>query len=65
MDTTFSVLIVIGLAATLLVLGVGIVVMFRGGEFNRKYGNKLMRMRVVLQGLTILLIVVAFMVLKD
>ena len=60
MSSVVFVLIVIGLAATLLVLGVGVVAMFRGGEFNRRYGNKLMRARVVLQGTTILLILLAF-----
>ena len=39
--------------------------MLRGGEFNRRYGNKLMRTRVVVQGLTILLLLIAFMVFRD
>ena len=33
--------------ATLGVLATGIISMFRGGEFNRRYGNKLMRARVI------------------
>jgi Hypoxia induced protein conserved region len=32
--------------------------MAKGGEFNRKYGNKLMRLRIALQGLAILLFIV-------
>ena len=36
--------------ATLAVLVAGIVLMGRGGEANRKYGNKLMAARVMLQG---------------
>jgi hypothetical protein len=32
-----------------------VIAMARGGEFNRKYGNKLMRARVALQGLAIVL----------
>jgi len=43
----------------LLSLGVGLVTMARGGEFNEKYGNKLMRMRVTLQGLALLFFVLA------
>jgi hypothetical protein len=35
--------------------------MVRGGEFNRKYGNKLMRARVILQGLTIILFLIIVM----
>ncbi len=65
MDTTLTVLIVLGLGATVAVLGVGMVAMLRGGAFNAKWGNKLMRWRLVLQALTIGLIVVAFMILKD
>ena len=50
-------LIVIALLAVLIVLSIGIIGMFRGGEFNRLYGNKLMRLRVAFQALAILLIV--------
>jgi hypothetical protein len=32
--------------------------MAKGGEFNKKYGNKLMRARVALQGLAILLFII-------
>jgi hypothetical protein len=40
--------------ATLATLLTGVVGMGKGGAFNDKYGNKLMRMRVILQGLAIL-----------
>ncbi len=36
--------------------------MARGGEFNRKWGNKLMRLRVALQALAIVLILIAVVV---
>ena len=49
-------LIILSLIAVLVVLGVGILGMLRGGDFNRRYGNKLMRVRVATQGLAILLI---------
>ncbi len=65
MNTALSVLIVIGLGATLAVLGVGVVAMFRGGEFNRRYGNKLMRARIIVQGATILVLFLAFMLLRE
>jgi len=35
------------------------VAMVKGGEFNQKYGNKLMRMRVTLQGVALALFVLA------
>ena len=44
------------MAAVLAVLFVGIFGMLRGGEFNRKYGNKLMQLRVLLQFGVILLL---------
>ena len=65
MNTAVSVLIVLGLGAPLAVLGVGVVAMFRGGEFNRRYGNKLMRARIIVQGATILVLVLAFMLLRE
>lgn len=48
------VVVLLGLmAATAVVLVIGISLMARGGEANRKYGNKMMVMRVTLQGLAL------------
>ena len=58
------VLIIIALAATLGVLGLGLVSMLRGGDFNRRYGNKLMRARLITQGVTILLVILFFVLEK-
>ena len=54
-----SFLIPIALAAVALVLFTGIFGMMRGGDFNRKYGNRLMQFRVGLQFLAIILIAAA------
>ncbi len=54
-----SFLIPIFLAAVALVLFTGVFGMMRGGDFNRKYGNKLMQLRVGLQFLAIILIAAA------
>ncbi len=54
MNPFFTTLMIIAMAAVLVSLGVGLVGMAQGGEFNKKYGNKLMRARVALQGLAIL-----------
>jgi Hypoxia induced protein conserved region len=59
--TFMTVLIALALFAVLGVLVTGIVSMFRGGEFNRKYGNKLMQLRVIMQLVAVLLIGLAFM----
>lgn len=49
-------MIMIVLFAVLVVLFVGIISMLKGGDFNKRWGNKLMRARVFLQGLAIILI---------
>lgn len=64
MDKVLPILVIVAVVATLLVLAVGIIAMLRGGEFNRKYGNRLMRLRVLMQLIAIGLIGIAFLVLK-
>lgn len=56
MSSVFPIVIGIVLAAVVVVLFVGIVAMSRGGEFNAKWGNKLMRYRVGLQATAIVLL---------
>ncbi len=55
-------LIIAALAATAIVLIAGVIAMLRGGEFNRKYGNKLMRARVTVQALAIALLFVLYLI---
>ena len=45
--------------ATFAVLCVGLYGLFRGGSFNATYSNKLMRMRVLLQFVTVVLAMTA------
>ncbi len=52
------ILVLIGLFTTLVILLVGVIGMAQGGEFNKKYGNKLMRMRVFAQFATIILLLI-------
>jgi hypothetical protein len=47
--------------ATLATLLTGVAGMGKGGAFNEKYGNKLMRMRVILQGVAILCFVLGLL----
>jgi hypothetical protein len=49
MVTVLAILLAITMAGVLLVLFVGIGAMARGGDFNRRHSNRLMRLRVVLQ----------------
>ena len=54
MSTFFFILFVIFLVGTALTLFTGIGTMTKGGGFNEKYGNKLMQLRVAMQGGAIL-----------
>ena len=58
MESVLIVLIIVALIATLGVLAAGLIAMFRGGEFNQKYGNLLMRARIGTQVTTVLLLLI-------
>ena len=58
-DFLYYLLIPISLLAVLAVLGTGIYAMFKGGDFNKKYSNKLMRLRITLQFVAIVIIMSA------
>jgi len=53
MSAIALVFLIVFMAATLAVLVTGVFSMMKGGEFNRKYANKLMRARVVCQFLAL------------
>lgn len=53
-------LLIAAMLATFGVLAMGLVSMARGGEFNAKYGNRLMWWRVRLQLLALVLFALAF-----
>ncbi|MCJ9428421.1 twin transmembrane helix small protein [Kordiimonas marina] len=50
------ILAILTMFATLGILITGVITMARGGEFNKKWGNKLMRLRIAFQAVTVLLI---------
>ena len=58
-------LIILSVISVFVVLAVGITGMLRGGDFNRKYGNLLMRLRVATQGLAIILILLFVAVTRN
>lgn len=60
MNSVILTLLAVTLGAVVIVLLTGIIGMARGGDFNAKYGTKLMRVRVVLQGLAIILFILLF-----
>jgi hypothetical protein len=59
MSGFFFVLMIAAMVAVLASLGVGLFSMVKGGEFNKKHGNRLMRTRVTLQGLALVLFLLA------
>ncbi len=50
------VIVILAMATVAIILMIGIGGFGRGGEFNRKYANKLMRLRVFAQFIAVLLI---------
>jgi len=60
MKTLIGALVIVALAATLLIMGAGMVSMFRGDAFNKRYGNLLMRGRVISQAITVALLALWF-----
>lgn len=60
MISLLNVILAISMAAVLGILLMGIYSMGRGGEFNRKYGNLLMRWRIILQLAAVSIMVLIF-----
>ncbi|MHB8347266.1 MAG: twin transmembrane helix small protein [Acidiferrobacterales bacterium] len=54
--TILTLFIVLGMLATLVTLATGITSMGHGGNFDRQHEIQLMSTRVVIQGITILLV---------
>ena len=52
-------LVVMALVATVVVLGLGLRSMSRGGEYDQTHAEKFMWERIVLQGVAVLLLVIA------
>ena len=55
------ILVVIAMLITLGVLFAGLFSMARGGEGTAKYGNKLLRWRVIMQGVALALCAIALL----
>jgi hypothetical protein len=62
MESLLTILVLLAMAATLVVLGFGLVQLVRGG--NPRRSNKLMQYRVLFQGLALLLFAFLMMVFK-
>ena len=56
------ILIIVGLVLVFIVLVIGLVSMLVKGDFKKKYSNKLMRVRVITQGIIILIFALVFLI---
>ncbi len=63
LSVLLMVLLGIALAVTVGALVAGVVAMARGGSFNARWGNKLMRLRIIAQGVAVVLLAVLAAVL--
>lgn len=59
MESVFDYLVPIATGIVAIVLVVGLFSLFKGGDFNRSWSNKLMRLRVVAQAIAIVIIMTA------
>ena len=58
MMTAFYYVVVFAILAVLVVLMIGLGAFTSGGEFNKKYANKLMRYRIIAQAIAVALILI-------
>jgi hypothetical protein len=63
MSTFGFILLVLAMAATLGVLFFGLFSMARGGEFNRRNANKLMRARIICQAVALAIFALLMLVI--
>jgi Hypoxia induced protein conserved region len=64
MSNFLFVLLLLAMFATLGVLFFGLISMARGGEFNKRNANKLMRLRVLMQFVAVVLFVLLIFTLR-
>ncbi|HEY0901687.1 MAG TPA: twin transmembrane helix small protein [Micavibrio sp.] len=64
MSNIFIIMMLVAMLAVVASLAMGLFSMVKGGEFNKKHGNKLMQMRVTLQGFALLFFFLAWMTSK-
>ena len=53
-STVLPFVLVVTMVLALLMVVIGVIAMAKNGNFNKKHSNKLMRMRVLFQGIAVL-----------
>ena len=61
MTPTLIVTLLLAMLAVVATLFIGLIGMARGGRFNARWGNVLMRWRVALQGLAVVILIIALL----
>lgn len=64
MEIVLNILLGLALVGVVGVLATGLAGFAAGGEFNRKYGNKLMRFRIAAQAFAVLVLVALLLLRK-
>jgi uncharacterized membrane protein YozB (DUF420 family) len=54
-NTLFTILLIAAMGATVGALGLGLISLAKGNDFNRRYGNVAMRWRIILQACALLI----------
>ncbi|WP_425046609.1 twin transmembrane helix small protein [Primorskyibacter sp. S87] len=57
MTNIVFILMIVAMLAVVVVLMIGVGGFAQGGKFNAKYGNKMMRLRIIMQAIAVVLIV--------
>lgn len=65
MNTLFTVVLILAMAATVGALVWGLIAMARGGEFNAKWSNKMMRYRVLFQAIALAVFAILLSLTKN
>ncbi len=65
MNSVLTILIILAALATFAALAFGIISMVRGGQYNSRNSNRLMRLRVIFQFCAIVLLGIAFLASAD
>ena len=63
-DDPLFILVVLAMATVAIILMIGIGGFGRGGEFNRKYANKLMRLRLIAQFVAVIFILLFVFIVR-
>ena len=57
MADPFYYIVIVGVLTVMIILMIGLGAFARGGDFNKKYANKLMRYRIIAQAVAVVLII--------